>query len=101
MLRLITAIGLVSLCAAQNPAPSDAAQIRREISELRQRLESLESRLPADMPATASDLDAAPVRSAPEETVPPPKAPAEPFAFADFTWLNGNSRTHEPPLDTK
>ena len=100
MLRLITAIGLVSLCAAQNPAPSDAAQIRREISELRQRLESLESRLPADMPATASDLDAAPVRSAPE-TVPLPKAPAEPFAFADFTWLNGNSRTHESPLDTK
>jgi Putative beta-barrel porin-2, OmpL-like. bbp2 len=29
-----------------------------------------------------------------------PKAP-EPFAFADFTWLNGNSRTSESPLDTK
>jgi hypothetical protein len=26
---------------------------------------------------------------------------AEPFAFADFTWLNGNSRTSESPLDTK
>jgi hypothetical protein len=30
----------------------------------------------------------------------PPKAP-EPFAFADFTWLNGNSRTTESPIDTK
>jgi hypothetical protein len=30
----------------------------------------------------------------------PPKAP-EPFAFADFTWLNGNSRTKESPIDTK
>jgi hypothetical protein len=30
----------------------------------------------------------------------PPKAP-EPFAFADFTWLNGNSRTSESPIDTK
>jgi len=30
------------------------------------------------------------------------KAPAsEPFAFADFTWLNGNARTKEVPLDTK
>jgi hypothetical protein len=28
-------------------------------------------------------------------------APAEPFAFADFTWLNGNARTKESPMDTK
>ena len=26
---------------------------------------------------------------------------AEPFSFADFTWLNGNARTKEVPLDTK
>ena len=25
----------------------------------------------------------------------------EPFAFADWTWLNGNARTKEVPLDTK
>ena len=25
----------------------------------------------------------------------------EPFAFADFTWLNGNARTKDVPLDTK
>jgi hypothetical protein len=30
------------------------------------------------------------------------KTPAtEPFAFADFTWLNGNARTKESPTDTK
>jgi hypothetical protein len=28
-------------------------------------------------------------------------AKAEPFAFADWTWLNGNARTKESPLDTK
>jgi hypothetical protein len=28
-------------------------------------------------------------------------AKAEPFTFADFTWLNGNARTKEVPLDTK
>ena len=27
--------------------------------------------------------------------------PAAPFAFADFTWLNGNPRTTTSPLDTK
>ena len=30
------------------------------------------------------------------------KAPAtEPFAFADFTWLTGNARTKESPMDSK
>jgi len=27
--------------------------------------------------------------------------PSEPFAFADFTWLNGNPRTKEIPFDSK
>src|SRR5271165_2623154 len=27
--------------------------------------------------------------------------PSDPFAFADFTWLNGNPRTKDIPLDTK
>jgi hypothetical protein len=33
------------------------------------------------------------------QEAPPRKA--EPFAFADFTWLNGNPRTKDAPLDTK
>src|SRR5882672_4004439 len=28
-------------------------------------------------------------------------AKTEPFAFADFTWLTGNARTKESPMDTK
>jgi Putative beta-barrel porin-2, OmpL-like. bbp2 len=28
-------------------------------------------------------------------------AKAEPFTFADFTWLNGNARTKQPAMDTK
>ncbi|MDR3670097.1 MAG: outer membrane beta-barrel protein [Holophaga sp.] len=31
----------------------------------------------------------------------PSAAPADPFAFADFTWLNGNSRQNQSLLDTK
>src|SRR6516162_10630699 len=36
-----------------------------------------------------------------EQTASSKPAKAEPFAFADFTWLNGNARTKEVPLDTK
>jgi hypothetical protein len=43
---------------------------------------------------------APPMAPAPPAPSAPPKA-AEPFAFADFTWLNGNSRTHESPIDNK
>jgi len=35
----------------------------------------------------------------PTDTAKPQKA--EPFAFADFTWLNGNARTKQIPMDTK
>ena len=42
--------------------------------------------------------EAAPVAAA----VPASASPtAEPFTFADFTWLSGNPRTKESPLDTK
>jgi hypothetical protein len=32
---------------------------------------------------------------------PPQTKKPEPFAFADFTWLTGNPRTKESPIDTK
>jgi Putative beta-barrel porin-2, OmpL-like. bbp2 len=37
----------------------------------------------------------------PASTQPTKKQPAEPFAFADYTWLNGNPRTKEPAFDSK
>ena len=52
----------------------------------------------ASLPAQASATPAAP---------PPPDIPGEittksaPFAFADWTWLNGNPRTEDTPLATK
>src|SRR5579864_8094831 len=47
-----------------------------------------------------------PVVASPPTSATTPSAPlkpkaAEPFSFADFTWLNGNSRTTESPIDTK
>jgi hypothetical protein len=39
----------------------------------------------------------------PQPSSPAASTPAkpEPFAFADFTWLNGNPRTKDAPLDSK
>src|SRR5262245_16829283 len=36
-----------------------------------------------------------------QEPQPEPVKKPEPFAFADFTWLSGNPRTKESPIDTK
>ena len=60
-------------------------------------------------PASAPDATAsAPMTSAPAASAPAgpgatasAPAAAEPFAFADFTWLNGNSRQTEFPLAGK
>jgi Putative beta-barrel porin-2, OmpL-like. bbp2 len=43
-------------------------------------------------------LQDASLTAAPEQA---PPGPPEPFAFADFTWLNGNSRETEFPLQGK
>jgi len=43
-----------------------------------------------------------PAAQAPGATLVEPAAKnPEPFAFADFTWLTGNPRTKEAPLDSK
>jgi opacity protein-like surface antigen len=48
---------------------------------------------------------AAPAPAAvPAASADPPayaQSQSEPFAWGDFTWLNGNSRQHKAPLDTK
>jgi len=58
----------------------------------------------AAAPAASSFVEPAAqsVTGNPESPATPQKpAPAEPFAFADWTWLNGNPRTKEPAFDSK
>ncbi|HVZ86086.1 MAG TPA: outer membrane beta-barrel protein [Polyangia bacterium] len=78
---------------------------------------------PADTPPAAAPSAAAPAAAPPAalpDVSPPPAAPpapapaaaaspnppaqttndTEPFAWGDFTWLNGNSRQTKAPLDT-
>ncbi len=62
----------------------------------------------AGVPASstpAADGAGAQTPPGPQTASAPPPAPAapkpDPFSFADFTWLTGNPRTTESPLDTK
>ncbi len=102
-------------------SPTDREkQLLDRISKLEQRLAALESKagrpsdaatqtasfstLPRELkqdsaPFVPTQREATPAPSAPVE--PEKKKPAEPFAFADFTWLNGNPRTKELAMDTK
>jgi hypothetical protein len=71
--------------------------------------------VPASATVTTSSAGAAPegASAQPSDGARPQSTPApasaakietkkpDPFAFADFTWLTGNARTKESPLDTK
>ena len=91
-------------------------QVLQELETMKKRIEQLEAELKAKQsptqPATATTDATAKPESAQNasaeqsatltETTPPAKpAKAEPFAFADWTWMNGNPRTKEIPFDSK
>jgi Putative beta-barrel porin-2, OmpL-like. bbp2 len=96
--------------------------IAKELDAMKRRIEQLETELKqhqaAEQPSTATHTAKATVAvapAAPAASTAPPEAeallppssqpaktqPAEPFSFADFTWLNGSPRTKTPAFDTK
>jgi hypothetical protein len=52
-------------------------------------------------PAMAQDNAGAKPEPTAEASSAPEARKPEPFAFADFTWLTGNARTKDAPLDSK
>jgi hypothetical protein len=98
------------------------ADVLEELERMRARIEQLEAQLKQSS-AAAAKADAEPntqtgqnqdptgvsaatpllqpgaVQSIETPTTKPAKA--EPFAFADWTWLNGNPRTKQPAFDSK
>ena len=99
-----------------NPASAEEVQeLRILVQELQAKVARLENGtpLPASLPANDSDKAAALVSHAAVVAEPSPELkqtaasaaekshPAEPFAFADWTWLNGNARTKEAAFDSK
>ena len=98
----------------QGGTVTDNTQILKELQRMRARIEELEAQLKAQSEtatkAETSSSASMAFASAPATTqvseptppTPPAKpAKAEPFAFADWTWLNGNPRTKEPAFDSK
>ncbi len=108
--------------AADQPTKSQVPQdTLQELEAMKKRIEQLESQLkerdgngtqpssavavttpvavpPADAPASSS---LAVSQASTEAASPAPPQRAEPFAFADWTWLNGNPRTKEAAFDSK
>ncbi len=89
------------------------AEILQELEQMRARIQELEAKLKQQSnapPSTTDPTSAAnsfasdPAKPAgdQEPATPAPKPEkAEPFAFADWTWLNGNPRTKTPAFDSK
>jgi hypothetical protein len=102
---------------ASPASPHTEQEIVEELASMKKRIEQLEAALKqheaAEQPTTVVHTAKA---SAPTPPVPNPApeqatltqaatpekpAKAEPFAFADWTWLNGNARTKTPAFDSK
>src|SRR5690349_8601901 len=107
--RLALAATLLFFVPARLPAQATATDqevqvLRQEVGELKSRLAELEAKLAAfPAPSHAASATPATAHLVPSSTAPfvaaqpaptsnqPPSKPA-PFAFGDFTWMNGSSR---------
>jgi hypothetical protein len=89
-------------------------QMRLRIAELEAQLKSQQGGAPALVNAAVTNVQPAAAgvsssalarvstaQSGDQAAKPEVKEPAEPFAFADFTWLNGTARTKEAAFDSK
>jgi hypothetical protein len=103
----------IRLPAQAAATDQDIQALREEASELKRRLAELEAKLAALPPAarsagdklTANSIEPQPSSAARlTAAVPPPAANEQvaskpaPFAFGDFTWMNGQSRQKTQPL---
>jgi len=97
------------------------AEVLQELEKMRTRIEQLEIQLKqsgithasttesntqsetrqGDTPITNSSLVQSGAGESPEVAPNTKPAKSEPFAFADWTWLNGNARTKTPAFDSK
>ena len=108
---------------------ASSADIAHELEMMKLRIKQLEAQLQqrtaAEHPAMADEVsmapeataDSAPARrtilgfyspssrpqneSVAQGATPAPQEPAAPFAYADWTWLNGTSREKDKPWDSK
>jgi hypothetical protein len=90
----------------QTPQDQKIQQLQDKLEEIQKELIELKRANSAQPEThhitTAKASAAAPSLSEAQPEVTDPSSPhSEPFAFADFTWLNGNARTKDTPYATK
>jgi hypothetical protein len=91
---------------AQTPQEQKIQQLQDKLEEIQKELMELKrANLVATEPHTTTTVKPPAPPSAHAEETPqitdPSNPKSEPFAFADFTWLNGNPRTKDTPYATK
>jgi hypothetical protein len=82
--------------AARTPTPATAADARATTEPEATRVATATT---PDTSSAAPTTEQAPA-AAPAEAQVQPAQPSEPFAFADFTWLNGSPRQKKPAFDS-
>jgi hypothetical protein len=99
----------VTVDQTDSDSASGNAEVMRELEAMRARIRELEAKIQTNTstpPAKESALgfigESAPQSEQKAGAVSDAKpGKEEPFAFADWTWLNGNPRTKEPAFDSK
>jgi hypothetical protein len=124
-------VGSAPAAAPSQVPPSASAEstaaIAKELEIMKMRIQQLETQLGertaaehppvADLLSPAPGMNAGPApgtmlvhnavspqtqsESTGQSASPDKQGPTEPFAYADWTWLNGNSREKEKPWDSK
>jgi len=92
---------VAELEAKSNPAEAKAAETAAAQPTPAQPFSANAPSVAPVAATVASPAVAAAVTKSQEQASVAPPQKAEPFAFADFTWLNGNARTKELAMDTK
>jgi hypothetical protein len=90
----------------QTPQDQKIQQLQDKLEEIQKELMELKkanSAQPETHHITTAKASAPPsaLTEAEPEVTDPASPHSEPFAFADFTWLNGNPRTKDTPYATK
>ena len=97
-LVIVCALAVITASAQQATEPS-REELMQQINVLKQQVAALEQKVSA-LPAGTAQPAPDPAPST-EATHNSDSEPAEPFAFADWTWLNGSPRTKTPAFDSK
>jgi hypothetical protein len=94
LILLCTSFSAIGEEAPSGPTSTEherLQELEREMKAMSERLKALESTPPPPAPTPAPEVPA---------DAAPPEPKHEPFAWADWGWMNGNSRQTDFPLDS-